>query len=198
MRFTMNIAVAMRLRLHRKGVILLQRQVRVAVREARHLQTSPVPEALMVCRGAWQAVARCCACKSPYEATDHCGTAAALHDLVLHKPGLHVHASKLLYLTQSCVRNCRTHLLLLDQVDLGRVGSEVAVRPQQRLRARMRVGAGHDGQLQAHAFPAAALRLGLQRQDVLDVELYATPESRNAEGDKGCLVEDRAEPCGSE
>jgi len=33
----MNIAMAMRLRLHRKGVILLQRQVRVAVCEARDL-----------------------------------------------------------------------------------------------------------------------------------------------------------------
>ncbi len=64
-----------------------------------------------------------------------------------------------------------THLLLLDQVNLGRIRAEVAVRPQQRLRAGVCVVAGHDGQLQAHAPPTASLRLGLQRQDVLDVQL---------------------------
>ena len=157
-----DVAVTVRLCLHREGVVLLERQVRVTVCEARHLHTI-----------AWVRFQH--ARKQQSQVTD-CHRADKIER---GYPGRLAQESSQTHLSSVEALHCHgvsepanaTHLLLFEQVNLGRLRAEVAVRPQERLRAGVRVVAGHDGQLQAQPPPAARLRLGLQRQDVLDVQL---------------------------
>ena len=61
----------------------------------------------------------------------------------------------------------RTHLFLLDERDLGDLGPEILVLPQEGQGAVVRVSRRHDGQRQGRALGV----LGLQGQDRLYVLL---------------------------